>query len=1364
MANLDQKRRVESRLADVLDRTAELELLELVAGDDELRDLRYKAEQLRLLLTHAADDFVLEPGHADAAAKDTGGNAGPATDTGSKDSADASPQDPDDAVGSTIHSSKRLKAEAPSSAAVKTGSIPGHVVVMISLGIAAVIGAMALWLAPGGKKTEQLAEGGSLVHAKIAQIERLSDGALIEVCEGPTGSCHPAEPQERIGPGQLVRSNHRGRARLTLEDGSTIGLERATSLELASGELGGLKLHTGSVILDVSPVDARRFGVGTKSGRVEFSQIKCAISVDVDRSSIEVTRGRASLVDLDGRKSEVYAGETGTLQAGRSPNVQYTRKLGNAVAEAESIGEQPQDSEASRGLGELRAKKPGETNERANAVRLTRHHVRARIVGAMARTEIDEVFTNDTNDVLEGIFRFPLPADAQIERLALEVDGKLVDGAFADRERAAAIWRGSIVQAAPQLRSQIRDEIVWVPGPWRDPALLEWQRGNRFELRIYPIPKQGSRRIVLSYTQVVPGDSARRQYSYPLPKHSSDARTVEDFSLDLELRGFDAARRPSIVGYEAKLSKDSEEITRVRIDEQRFQPRGDLLVDYGIPHAEKELIAWASQPAASEEPYFAMLLRPKLPAPAKRGSNAYAIVVDTSRSMFGESLRRASALTAKMVRELSSEDRVTVLACDSECRTWPEGTIGGGKVAAENAQRWLGFQTADGASDLTRAVEAASESLQASGDRVRHVVYVGDGTPTAGPTRPATIASDVRRIIGQAPIDITAVAVGADSDLESLRALARAAQGVVVPYAPGTSVSHAAYAALAATFGTRLSKVVLELPSAMTSVAPERFDTVAAGEELLIVGRMRPSQLKGDVILRGKVQGSPFEQRYPIDLRAISGERHAFVPRLYAASRISDLERRGDEASKHEAIELSRRFSVASRYTSLLVLESPAMFDAFGLDNRRSAQIWTGEFEDSATGSDAQGEEPSEIVSQELAGAGLGVGRQPLQRSSSQSTPAYRMQESAAAPAAAAKPAAPVPMGAAPAPMKEDVATKKTRAPQLSTRGDAAIAVDDWSEPPRPRRPMIPMRRIWERKGEVLVGVSRPSNASPEKVTAAEREMDANPDRRSATKKLFDVYARAGEIERARELAERWSERDPLDVEALVARADVAARSGDRPSAIRILGSVVDVRPSDVGAQQRLSRLWRWQAQPKSACRFATALAEFRPTDEKALAEALRCLQEIGHVEVARELKATVAERVLRAAERLLEQPRPADSLSGDLRVTATWRGGEGVDLDLSVIDPDAHRVSWLGAPTRAVITATNVVSTNEEGLALRGGKPGEYLLEVSRGSGVGRVEGTVTVSLAGTLRQIPFALESNRTALAVLRITTVPRLVPLYR
>src|SRR5262249_57801284 len=106
--------------------------------------------------------------------------------------------------------------------------------------------------------------------------------------------------------------------------------------------------------------------------------------------------------------------------------------------------------------------------------------------------------------------------DAQIERLALLVGDKWEEGAFVERDKAAAIFRGVIQHAAPKMPKPV-EEIIWVPGPWRDPALLEWKRGGRFELRIFPIPARGSRRVVLAYTQVVQPVGGMRRYTYPLP-------------------------------------------------------------------------------------------------------------------------------------------------------------------------------------------------------------------------------------------------------------------------------------------------------------------------------------------------------------------------------------------------------------------------------------------------------------------------------------------------------------------------------------------------------------------------------------------------------------------------------------------------------------------------------------------------------------------------------------------------------------------------------------------------------------------------------------------------------------------------------
>ncbi|HSU41070.1 MAG TPA: hypothetical protein VLJ38_15940, partial [Polyangiaceae bacterium] len=131
------------------------------------------------------------------------------------------------------------------------------------------------------------------------------------------------------------------------------------------------------------------------------------------------------------------------------------------------------------------------------------------------------------------------------------------------------------------------------------------------------------------------------------------------------------------------------------------------------------------------------------------------------------------------------------------------------------------------------------------------------------------------------------------------------------------------------------------------------------------------------------------------------------------------------------------------------------------------------------------------------------------------------------------------------------------------------------------------------------------------------------------------------------------------------------------------------------------------------------------------------------------------------AAERLLAAPRTDDgALRGDLRVLASW--GDDVDLDFALVDPDGHRVSWLGAPTRGVITARDVTSHGEEALALSGGRPGEYALEVVRSSGDGVVRGELTVTAAGTTRRVPFSLDGARARLGVVKISMHSRLVPL--
>jgi hypothetical protein len=243
-------------------------------------------------------------------------------------------------------------------------------------------------------------------------------------------------------------------------------------------------------------------------------------------------------------------------------------------------------------------------------------------------------------------------------------------------------------------------------------------------------------------------------------------------------------------------------------------------------------------------------------------------------------------------------------------------------------------------------------------------------------------------------------------------------------------------------------------------------------------------------------------------------------------------------------------------------------------------------------------------------------------------------------------------------------------------------------------------------------------------------------------KKLYTLELLAGHLDQASAVAERWSTKDPLDPDALTARADIAAARGERDLAIRILGSVVDVRPGDHKAQWRLARLHRWAGRAELGCRNSLAVAQIRANDPKLLAEAVRCARDVGHGDVA------------------AAAPDPS-ALVGDLQVQANWSGGD--DLDIAMLPPDGYRVSWLGAPTKAIITARDVQSTSHEGLALSGAAPGDYVIEITRPGGHrGAVRGSVDLTVAGERRNIPFVLDGTSTRIALAKITTKSRLVPL--
>ena len=1268
---------------------------------------------------------------------------------------------------------------------------PGHsrsLIVPIGLGLGAIMLVSSLTSCSSKKKAPE----GSF-SAIVTRLWRAGGGkGGLEVCANGGKDCQPAAPNSSVAAPSQVKTDDRTRAQLGFGENVDVTLDRSTEVQVPDANHRQLKMIRGNAVVDTQQNKGAAVQVQVPGGVLDVGASRVAITADSMGTVVDVAHGVLKVIDDKQHEAKVHAGEQVRINDGRIRSTSSNASLGEDLAWSEDRSQSDPGEETSRGLGELKAKKPGANDELKGAVSLASHKVQVRIVANMVRTQVDETFVNATGDVLEGIYRFPLPADAKIEKLALDVDGKMEEGAFVDRDRAAAIWRGAIVNATPVNQRVIKDDIVWVPGPWRDPALLEWQRGGRFELRIYPIPKRGSRRVVMTYTQVSNPSGDARRYTYTQAYDPSGTTKISQFDLDVQVRGHDAGYGIRSIGYTLRQASDGG-VTRLSLSENDFVPHGDIILEYALPHRDAELKAWAynahggsvamptnvpsSQPKIAQAgAYAALTLRPVWPRSDADTPRDVAIVVDASRSMLGENFKRAQRLALRLLSELEATDRASVLVCDTACQVLPEGMITAGSELTQSATRLLSAARVEGASDPTAAIRAALV-LAGRGrtDRPLSIVYIGDATPTVGPVRPGTIEKAIDHDLGDAAASVIAVGVGSEADPETLGALARGGGGVTVNYLPGKSLDEVAYNVVGAVRGTHLRNVRVTLPEGLVDAAPRRPDPLRSGGELWVLARMQRPTIHGDVVLRGRLGNTPFERRWPVDLVATDSDGNAFVPRLFAAARITDLERLGDADAKREVIELSQTHHVASRYTSLLVLESEAMLKAFHLAKTEETHEWSGESDDEQQVAlqDAKGEQP-------LGAAGTGAGPAPAKMAASArkaksdgsgdsfgaaseaaASPTRSMESRGGAMRAAAPPPA--------APAARDVLRQEssngpyaqpppTSGPLVMQQSNNEVLVPQ--PPVWPQRRMIPMRRIWERKG-AFSGERVPPDASLRSLTKAEDEFDRDSERRNSLKTLLALYSRRGELDHADSLVERWIDKEPLDPDALTARADAAARRGMRDDAIRLLGSVIDARPDDVKAQQRLARLYRWSGDREQSCRFWIALAEFHADKADWLVEAVRCSRNTDNMWLADTLLGNAADNVRQQAEKALERsPDPSDALSGDLRVEANW--SSDADVDIALITPDGQRVSWLGAPTRQVITARDVTSRAGEGLSYRNAPAGSYVIELVRVSGSGPVHGTLALTIADLRRTVPFTLKDDRTVAGIATISVVPKLVPL--
>ena len=253
----------------------------------------------------------------------------------------------------------------------------------------------------------------------------------------------------------------------------------------------------------------------------------------------------------------------------------------------------------------------------------------------------------------------------------------------------------------------------------------------------------------------------------------------------------------------------------------------------------------------------------------------------------------------------------------------------------------------------------------------------------------------------------------------------------------------------------------------------------------------------------------------------------------------------------------------------------------------------------------------------------------------------------------------------------------------------------------------------------------------------------------------------SGQLDELGDLLAKWSTRDPLDADAIAARADLLARQGDRDAALRVLGGALSapaLSPNDAATLAATIAAAHERAGKPEACTFRVAAAELRPTDTDAVARVVSCERSRGRGAAADRwlagLKDDAARTAVSAAGAKIEQAaaKGESTSTGDFVVSATWDGSADADLDLSIIDPSGTRAAW--ASRAKNVRAADATSKTRESLAFSSGATGPFNVEIVRASGgTGAVSGSLTVRALGVSQTVPFTLPAGSSRLQVSRV-----------
>ena len=592
-------------------------------------------------------------------------------------------------------------------------------------------------------------------------------------------------------------------------------------------------------------------------------------------------------------------------------------------------GQGARQGEVSEGTLFLRGE--GSAAEKAQTLRTD---VNVQITGLIARVSVHQEFANPGTAWAEGIYVFPLPETAAVDHFRMRIGERVIEGLIKERAEAKKTYeqartQGKRTSLLEQERPNIfTSSVANIPPGELIIVEIEYQETLRYDQGqvFLRFPMVVGPRYIPGAPQAASGPAADRGLGWspgtdrvpdasritPPVLHPSNG-SLNPVTVTVDLApGFPLGRIESLSHPITTTSRPDGQL-RITMKEGAFADRDFVLVwDAAVDRAPEAAVF--TERIGSDTYMFLMMKPPSAPVQSDtRRPREVVFVIDTSGSMFGESINQAKAALKLALTRLTPQDRFNIIQFnDATHRVFtqaePVTTDTLGRV-----QKYVDQLVANGGTEMLPALKMALDG-QEHHSRFRQVIFLTDGQ--------IGNEDELFREIGTRLGDSRLFTIGIGSAPNSffMRKAAEFGRGTFTYIGNTGHVQDAMERLFRKLEQPAVTDLVLDIAgSEGGEMLPARIPDLYVGEPVVLAARF--SRLPERAILTGRFGETTWKK----ELQFQNPEERPGIAVNWARQKIAmlmDQQRRGDESVVRQAfLDLGLRHHLITKYTSLVAVD-----------------------------------------------------------------------------------------------------------------------------------------------------------------------------------------------------------------------------------------------------------------------------------------------------------------------------------------------------------------------------------------------------------------------------------------------------------